>query len=249
MTREQEYQGGENFDLREMLLRGRHMRLSERTELFGAFLNDMTQNKQMLYLRCITTAADREVEVIDPVTGQTRPMLMFGSNNYLGLATHPHLFDQATEALSQYGAGVGGPPLLNGYTALHRELEQRLARMKGTEDALLFSSGYAANVGLVTGLMQKSDMVFYDAYSHASFCDGIKMAGVPAQQFAHNDLAQLRRMLDRRRHDAHIAQWLQRPVHRIQAGRVDAVVVGQQNLHASKHKRPSPTRQHARHSN
>ncbi|MBP1657751.1 MAG: hypothetical protein H6Q31_2352 [Bacteroidetes bacterium] len=196
MTREQEYRGGENFDLREMMLRGRHMRLAERTEVFGAFLADLQENQEMLHLRCVTSAADREVEVIDPVTGQTRPMLMFGSNNYLGLATHPHLLVRAQEALVHYGAGVGGPPLLNGYTALHRELEQRLARVKGADDALIFSSGYAANVGLVTGLMQKTDLVFYDAYSHASFCDGIKMAGVPAQQFAHNDLAQLHRMLE-----------------------------------------------------
>jgi glycine C-acetyltransferase len=196
MTRKQEYQGGENFDLREMLLRGRHMKLFERTEVFAGFLGDLEKNQEMLCLRCITSAADREVQVIDPVSGQTRPMVMFGSNNYLGLATHPHLLERATEAFSHYGAGVGGPPLLNGYTALHKELEERLARTKGAEDALLFSSGYAANVGLVTGLMQKSDLVLYDAYSHASLSDGIKMAGVPAQQFTHNDIAQLRRMLE-----------------------------------------------------
>jgi len=199
MTGDQEYQGGENFDLRGMLLRGRHMRLSDRTELFGVFLGELEQNKEMLCLRCITSAADREVDVADPDTGETRPMLMFGSNNYLGLATHPHLRERALKALHQYGAGVGGPPLLNGYTALHRELEQRIARLKGAEDALIFSSGYAANVGLVTGLMQKHDVVFYDAYSHASFCDGLKLAGVPARQFAHNDLAQLKRMLDAQR--------------------------------------------------
>ncbi len=195
MTHEQEYRGGENFDLRDMLLRGRHMRLADRTRFFGGFLRDLEEHGELLTRRCITSAADREVRVADPATGATRPMLMFGSNNYLGLATHPHLRARTAAALEEFGAGVGGPPLLNGYTTLHRELEQRLAALKGTEDALVFASGYAANVGLVAGLMQKTDTVYYDAYSHASFCDGMKMAGVQAHCFPHNDLNALRALL------------------------------------------------------
>jgi glycine C-acetyltransferase len=195
MTHEQEYRGGENFDLRDMLLRGRHMRLGDRTRFFGGFLNDLQEHGELLTRRLITSAADREVQVADPASGTTRPMLMFGSNNYLGLATHPHLRERAGAALDEFGAGIGGPPLLNGYTSLHRELEQRLAALKGAEDALVFASGYAANVGLVTGLMQKTDTVYYDAYSHASFCDGIKMSGVQAICFPHNDITKLRSML------------------------------------------------------
>jgi glycine C-acetyltransferase len=195
MTHEQEYRGGENFDLRDMLLRGRHMRLVDRTRFFGGFLDDLQTHGELLTRRCITSAADREVQVADPASGTSRPMLMFGSNNYLGLATHPHLRERAAAALEEFGAGVGGPPLLNGYTSLHRDLEQRLAALKGAEDALVFASGYAANVGLVTGLMQKTDTVYYDAYSHASFCDGIKMSGVQAICFPHNDIGKLRSML------------------------------------------------------
>ena len=195
MTHEQEYRGGENFDLRDMLLRGRHMKLADRTRFFGGFLQDLAEHGELLTRRCITSAADREVCVEDQATGTTHAMLMFGSNNYLGLATHPHLRERATAALEEFGAGVGGPPLLNGYTSLHRELEQRLAALKGAEDALVFASGYAANVGLVNGLMQKTDTVYYDAYSHASFCDGMKMAGVQAYSFPHNDIAKLRAML------------------------------------------------------
>jgi glycine C-acetyltransferase len=201
MTHEQEYSGGENFDLREMLLRGRHMRLDDRTRFFSGFLKDLEEHGELLTCRCIASAADREVQVADPAVGATRPMLMFGSNNYLGLATHPHLRARAEAALRDFGAGVGGPPLLNGYTVLHRELEQRLAALKGTEDALLFSSGYAANVGLTNGLMQKTDTVYFDAYSHASFCDGMKMAGVQAHSFPHNDLVTLRAMLAAGRHN------------------------------------------------
>ncbi len=91
---------------------------------------------------------------------------------------------------------MGGPPLLNGYTALHRELEERLAALKGCESAMLFSSGYGANIGLVTALVNQRDRVFYDAYSHASFCDGIKMAGVQSRHFPHNDIDRMERMLE-----------------------------------------------------
>ena len=147
-------------------------------------------------MREVITAADREVTIIDPLTGQRRSMLMFGSNNYLGLANHPYVREQVRRATVAYGVGIGGPPLLNGYTALHRELEERLAALKGKEDALIFSSGYGANVGVVTAIAHGTDRVFYDAYSHASFCDGIKMAGVPSFRFSHNNSGELQKLFE-----------------------------------------------------
>jgi glycine C-acetyltransferase len=196
MNTDIEYQGGENFDLRQALVRGRTMCLQERVDHFHAFMHNLAAQGTNLTLRCITSAADRVVEVWNPETGRTHQMLMFGSNNYLGLANHPSVRRRAREAIREYGAGIGGPPLLNGYTALHRELERRIAELKGTDDALLFSSGYGANVGLVTGLAGPHDCVVYDAYSHASFCDGMKMAGVEAHRFRHNDLGHLRTLLE-----------------------------------------------------
>ena len=198
MKPETEYLGGENFELRQIMLRGRAMRLQARTEFFAAFLDDLERKKQLFCLRCVTSPADREVRVIDPVSGFPRKMLMFGSNNYLGLANHPLVRARAQEAICSFGAGLGGPPLLNGYTALHRALEERLAALKGAEDALVFSSGYAANVGLVTGLASAGDAVVYDAYSHASFCDGIRMAGVQSFRFPHNDVDCLERLLQQK---------------------------------------------------
>jgi len=197
MAKEEEYKGGENFDLRKILVMGRSRTLDERVKFFDAFLESLHSKQEMLCMRCITSAADREVLVIDPHTGQERTMIMFGSNNYLGLANHPYVLERAALAIRMYGAGIGGPPLLNGYTALHQELEQRLAALKGTEDAMIFPSGYGANVGLVTGLMGADDVVLYDVYSHASFCDGLKMAGVNAMLFPHNDLRALRKLLER----------------------------------------------------
>jgi glycine C-acetyltransferase len=203
MKTEMEYEGGENFDLRQMLLRGRSMRLREKTGRFEGFLADLGKKGEMLCMRCVSSPADREVEVIDPKSGRSRKMVMFGSNNYLGLANHPDVRRAAEAAIRDYGVGVGGPPLLNGYTVLHRTLEERLAALKGTEDALLFSSGYAANVGLVTGLVNPTDVIVYDAYSHASFCDGIKMSGVQSFRFPHNDLARLQELLAQKCTDNH----------------------------------------------
>jgi glycine C-acetyltransferase len=121
---------------------------------------------------------------------------MFGSNNYLGLANHPRVREHAMNTIRTFGTGIAGPPLLNGYTCLHRELESRLAALKGNEDALLFSSGYNANVGLVTGLTVPGDVVLYDALSHASFYDGLKMSGVIAKKFRHNKISHLEMLLN-----------------------------------------------------
>ncbi len=197
MITESGYQGGENFDLRDVLLKGRSLRLADRTALFQDFLGQLRRNEENLCMRCLSSPADREVTVADPATGMTRTMVMFGSNNYLGLATHPVVLARAAKALDAFGAGLGGPPLLNGYTMLHRELEERLAALKGTEAAMIFSSGYGANVGLVSGLTGKADIILYDAYSHASFCDGMTLSGAQSFLFSHNDLAHLTTMLDR----------------------------------------------------
>ncbi len=197
MLNKSEYMGGENFDLRDILVRGRKMNLQKKTEFFDSFINDLQSNKQMLHLRIISSPADREVKVVDSYTGEVRSMLMFGSNNYLGLANHPYVKEFVCRMIRKYGTGIGGPPLLNGYTALHHELEERLAHLKGAEDVLIFSSGYGANVGLVSALMNNEDLVVYDSYSHASFHDGIKMSGAQAVHFSHNDVRLLAQTLER----------------------------------------------------
>jgi len=190
-----EYNGGENFDLRDILVKSSDMSFRDRLDYFDQFISNLHNTKQFNHMRCITSAADREVEVFDNELNRSVKMLMFGSNNYLGLANHPYVKQKMEDAIKEFGAGVGGPPLLNGYTSLHRSLEERLAHLKGKEDACIFSSGYAANVGLVTALMHSDDSVIYDAYSHASFCDGIRMSGVKSFRFAHNDIGQLKKKL------------------------------------------------------
>ncbi len=188
--------GGENFDLREILLRGRRLDLKGRTDFFSDWIRRGIGRGDSMHLRLVSSAADREVEVLDRHTGKPRRMLMFGSNNYLGLANHPYVKERVAEALHTYGAGVGGPPLLNGYTALHDELEARLSALKGTEDTVLFHSGYGANVGLVSCLADRHDTVIYDAYCHASFHDGLKMTSASSAKFAHNDTEELAQLLE-----------------------------------------------------
>ncbi len=197
MKRVEQYAGGENFDLQTVLLKGRRLRLRDRVDAFGEFLHGLRRRGELTMMREVVSPADREVTVVDRVSGITRTMLMFGSNNYLGLANHPYVAGAVHRALARYGAGIGGPPLLNGFTRLHRELEERLAALKGTEDAMIYSSGYGANVGLMTGLVNSDDLVLYDAYSHASFCDGLRMSGVESNSFRHNDVGELTSMLSR----------------------------------------------------
>jgi glycine C-acetyltransferase len=195
MENKENYSGGENFDLHNILLKGRNLNLKEKTDFFSNFTNNLMENQEMFCMRCITTPAGREVEIADAYTGETKKMLMFGSNNYLGLANHPYVKTKVHEAINNFGVGIGGPPLLNGYSSLHRELEVRLAALKGAEDAMIFSSGYGANVGLVSGLMNSESIVIYDSYSHASFCDGIKMSGAQSYVFSHNNLDMLERRI------------------------------------------------------
>ncbi len=197
MKSQMTYTGGESFNLRDVLLQGRKMSFQERLGFFSGFMEDLVSRHESLYMREALSAADREVEILDPVTGERKKMLMFGSNNYLGLANHPEVCRKVREAIGEYGVGIGGPPLLNGYTRLHRELEERLSAFKGTEDTLIFSTGFGANLGLLSGLAGPHDTVLYDDYSHASFCDGLKLCGAKAIRFGHNDVAGLAALLDK----------------------------------------------------
>lgn len=196
MTGSRMMMGGENFSLRDILLQGRKLDFHERTAFFSQWIQQRAQCGESLHFRQIHSPADRLVKVFDPHAGHTQNMIMFGSNNYLGLANHPHVRQRVLDAIDHFGVGVGGPPLLNGYTQLHHELEQRLAHFKGKDAALIFSSGYQTNLGLVSALLGKHDTLLHDALSHASLHDGIKMAGATAIKFQHNDLDQLARLLE-----------------------------------------------------
>lgn len=142
------------------------------------------------YFRPISESEDTVVVI----EGQKR--IMLGSNNYLGLTHHPKVLEAASRALHLYGSGCTGSRFLNGTLDLHLQLEAALADFLGKEDCIVFSTGYNANLGLISGLVSKRDVVFLDKLDHASIVDGAKMSFGETCRFNHGDLAGLERKLE-----------------------------------------------------
>ncbi|MDP8943909.1 MAG: aminotransferase class I/II-fold pyridoxal phosphate-dependent enzyme [Actinomycetota bacterium] len=130
-----------------------------------------------------------------------RERVMLGSNNYLGLTRDPRVKDAAREALETYGTALTGSRLLNGTVPLHAELEREIAEWMETEDALVFTTGYQANVGCLGTLLEPGDTVICDSGDHASILDGVAMSRAKVRPFRHGRLDKLELMLDRARGD------------------------------------------------
>lgn len=130
------------------------------------------------------------------VQADGHPMLMLSSYDYLGLIGDPRVDAAAIEAVTKYGTGTGGVRLLTGTIDLHREMEKELAAFKGTEEAITFSSGYLANMAVISALFGPADRVIADALSHRSLIDACRLAGVQIQRFRHNDPESLRQELE-----------------------------------------------------
>ncbi len=126
-----------------------------------------------------------------------RERVMLGSNNYLGLTGDARVRAAARAALDRYGTGLTGSRLMNGTIPLHRELEEEIAGWLGTEDALVFTTGYQANVGCLSTILSASDTVIADSGDHASILDGCKLSGARLRPFRHNRLDKLEQMLER----------------------------------------------------
>ena len=124
-----------------------------------------------------------------------RRLIMIGSNNYLGLTTHPRVREAAMDAIQHYGTSCTGSRFLNGTLEIHKELEQRLANFLGMEAAITFGTGYQANLGAITSLMGKDDIAIMDKEDHACIVDGVTMSGSRMKRFKHNDLEDLERVL------------------------------------------------------
>ena len=140
--------------------------------------------------------------IITPETGQEphvfvqgRRYTLFTSNNYLGLSTHPEVIDASIEATRAYGTSVSSSRLLCGSTPLHEELEARLAALKSREACLLFSSGYLANLGLMTAFLDSEDVIFSDRLNHASIIDGSRLSAAKVALYDHGDPSHLEVLL------------------------------------------------------
>ena len=119
----------------------------------------------------------------------------FGSNNYLSLSYHPKVIEASQRATQKYGTGVTGSRLLNGTLDLHKELEQELADFYGREAALVFSTGYVANVSTIAGLLRRQDYAVLDKDAHNSLVTGAQLSGATLKRFSHNDVERLGRVL------------------------------------------------------
>lgn len=131
------------------------------------------------------------------VTIEGKERVMMGSNNYLGLTHHPRVLEAAKAALERYGSGCTGSRFLNGTLDLHELLEIRLAEFFGKEACLVFSTGYQANLGLISCLVARNDIVLIDKLDHASIVDGAKMAYGETDRFNHANYGQLERKLEK----------------------------------------------------
>lgn len=179
--------------------RDRGMDFRQVAALFSTGLEYYEAKGHNLYRRQLVGPSDAEVLVDYPREEGQRRMIMLASNNYLSLTTHPKVIAAAQEAARIYGTGSGSSPLLVGTTQPLRQLEEKLAEFKGYEAACVFSTGYSANVGIISAVAGKSDLIVIDRLAHASMVDGAKLSGARMRSFHHNDPEHLDRVLSRSR--------------------------------------------------
>lgn len=159
----------------------------------GSFFQEHLEDLQARQLRRALKPANGPQGAWIDLDG--RRILNFSSNDYLGLAADPRLADAARQALEQEGVGAGASRLISGHLSAHRRLEQTLAEFKKTEAALVFSTGYMANVGILSSILDRDDVVFSDRLNHASIVDGIILSRAQLKRYPHADMEALEDLL------------------------------------------------------
>lgn len=164
---------------------------------FHAYIHDLKRKGFYSYHRVMAGPCASRAPIRDPATGVDQSMVVMTSNSYLGIHLRPEPVEAAQQALARYGTGMCGSRFLSGTYDLVVELERQLAEFEGFEDAMVFTTGYQANLGVISALMRPKDMVFMDRLSHASIVDGCRVAGCAFRTFRHNDMNSLARLLKR----------------------------------------------------
>ena len=131
------------------------------------------------------------------VTIQGKPVLMFGSNSYLGLTNHPRLKEAAIKAVEKYGTGCAGSRFLNGTLDIHVELEEKLAKLAGKEEAIIYATGFTVNSGVIPCLAGREDYIIFDEFDHASIIEGKRLSFATQLKFRHNNMESLEKALKR----------------------------------------------------
>jgi len=161
--------------------------------MFQQRLDDLAHRSLLRRLRTIESASDAAVTI------DGRSLILMASNNYLGLAAHPAVKRAAIQAIERYGVGAGAARLVSGTLPPHEELESELAKFKGTEAALVFGSGYLANLGVIPALIGADGQIFADRLCHASLIDGCRLSGASLRVYRHNDVEHVKSLLAKRR--------------------------------------------------
>ncbi|MEK7702450.1 MAG: 8-amino-7-oxononanoate synthase [Nitrospirota bacterium] len=159
------------------------------------FEDEIKSLQEMGLLRELT-AIDSACDPTLTIHGKT--FLAFCSNNYLGLANHPVLKEAAIAAIQKFGVGTGASRLVSGNLSLYETLEAEIAKFKSSEKALVFNSGYTANIGILPALIGEKDLILFDRLNHASLFDGVKMSGGQLRVYRHKDMDQLKQLLTKR---------------------------------------------------
>ena len=148
------------------------------------------------FFRVIESEQDTEVTI------NGEQVLMFGSNSYLGLTTHPALKEASKSAIDKYGSGCAGSRFLNGTLDLHIELEEKLAKFVGKESALVFSTGFQVNLGVISSIPGRHDYIIMDDLDHACIIDGARLSFAKSLKYRHNDMASLEKVLQKCKEDS-----------------------------------------------
>ncbi|GFI39520.1 8-amino-7-oxononanoate synthase [Muribaculaceae bacterium] len=141
------------------------------------------------YFRAISSEQNTEVLM------NGKKVLMFGSNSYMGLTNHPKVIEAAVEATRKYGTGLAGSPFLNGTLDIHKELEAKIANYVGKEDAMIYSTGFGVNLGVVSTLTGREDYIILDEQDHASIIEGRRLSFSNYLKYRHNDMTSLETQL------------------------------------------------------
>ncbi|UCD55757.1 MAG: 8-amino-7-oxononanoate synthase [Candidatus Omnitrophota bacterium] len=164
-------------------------------ERIGKFLRDREEKRLLRVLRPARFRKEGKIYFKD------KSFIDFSSNDYLGLSGHPKIKEAAEKSITALGTSSSASRLLSGDLNIHHELEKRIASFKEKEDALLFNSGYQANVGIISSLLRKGDAVFSDKLNHASIIDGMLLSGAKIFRFRHNDTEHLEFLLKSQRNN------------------------------------------------
>ena len=167
--------------------------LFERAEVFEKYTDYIQKSNHYFFRRVSSSGSGPTSRILDQTTGIEREMIFLASNDYLNLTKHPKTIQAGVDAVLKYGSGAGSVPLLGGTLDIHIELEEKIAKMKGCEAAILYSSGFGSNCGTLLAMLKEKDLAILDMYVHASIIDGC--ANTNVKYFKHNDLESLEHIL------------------------------------------------------